>query len=49
MIGCRGKVGFEHLQRGDSETSLGSLFQCSVNLKVKNFSVTFRWNFLCSS
>lgn len=30
-------------------TSLGSLFQCSVTLKVMKFFLMFRWNFQCSS
>jgi len=34
-------------REGDSTTSLGSLFQCSVTLRVKKFFLMFRWNFLC--
>ena len=33
----------------DSTTSLGSLFQCSVSLKVKKFFLMYRWNFSCFS
>lgn len=33
----------------DSDTSLGSQFQCSIIRKLKKFVLTFRWNFLCSS
>jgi len=35
-------------REGDSTTSLGSLFQGSVTLRVK-FFLMFRWNFLCFS
>ncbi|NWH55124.1 EGFLA protein, partial [Fregata magnificens] len=31
-------------RQGDSTTSLGSLFQCSVTLTVKKFFLMFRWN-----
>ena len=34
---------------GDSTTSLGSLFLCSVSLTVKMFFHMFVWHFLCSS
>ena len=34
---------------GDSTTSLGNLFQCSVTLMVKKFFHMFVWNFLYSS
>jgi len=43
------QVGLEHLQRRDSTTSLGSLFQGSVTLRGTNFFLMFRWNFLCLS
>jgi len=33
-------------REGDSTTSLGSLFQCSVTLRGKKFFLMFRWNFL---
>lgn len=36
-------------KEGNSTTSLGSLFQCSVTLKVKKLSFMFVWNFLCYS
>ena len=36
-------------REGDSTTSLGSLFQCSVTLRGKNFFLMFRRNFLCLS
>lgn len=36
-------------RKGDSTSSLGNLFQCSVTPRVKNFFLTFRWNFLCMS
>jgi len=36
-------------REGDSTTSLGSLFQSSVTLRVKKFFLMFRWNFLCFS
>jgi len=42
------QAGFECLQR-ESTTPLGSLFQCSVTLRVKKFFLLFRWNFLCFS
>ena len=38
-----------NISRGDSITSLGSLFQCSVTLTVKKFLGTLVQNFLCSS
>ena len=34
-------------REGDSTTSLGSLFQCSVTLRWKKFFLIFRRNFLC--
>ena len=34
-------------REGDSTTPLGSLFQCSVTLRVKKFFLMFSWNFLC--
>ena len=34
---------------GDSTTSLGNLFQCSITLTVMNFFFMFVWNILCSS
>jgi len=36
-------------REGDSTTSLGSLFQCSVTLRGKKFFLMFRWNLLCFS
>ena len=33
-------------REGDSTTSLGSLFQCSVTLRGKKFFLMFRQNFL---
>ena len=36
-------------REGDSTISLGSLFQCSVTLTVKNFFLMFIQNFLCSN
>ena len=36
-------------REGDSTTSLGSLFQCSVTLRGKKFFLLFRRNFLCLS
>jgi len=36
-------------REGDSTTSLGSLFQCSVTLRGKKLFLVFRWNFLCLS
>jgi len=58
---CQSRVTYSRLHRnasrwvlnisreGDSTTSLGSLFQCSVTLRVKKFLLMFRWNFLCFS
>jgi len=58
---CRSRVTYSRLHRtlsrrvlnisreGDSTTYLGSLFQCSVTLRVKKFFLMFRWNFLCFS
>ena len=58
---CQSRVTYSRLQRilsrrvlnisreGDSTTSLGSLFQCSVTLRVKKFFLMFSWNFLCFS
>ena len=51
---CRSRVTYSRLQRtlsrwvlkisreGDSTTSLGSLFQCSVSLRGKKFFLMFR-------
>jgi len=36
-------------REGDSTNPLGSLFQCSVTLKVKKFFLMFSWNLLCFS
>jgi len=36
-------------KEGDSTTSLGNLFQCSVTLRGKKFFLMFRGNFLCFS
>lgn len=36
-------------RKGNSTISLGSLFQCSVTIKIKKFFLAFMWNFLCSS
>ena len=33
-------------REGDSTASLGSLFQCSVTLRVKKFFLGFSWSFL---
>ena len=38
---------FNISREGDSTTSLGSLFQGSVTLRVKRFFLMFRRNFLC--
>jgi len=38
------QAGFQYLQRRRLHTSLGSLFQCSVTLRVKKFFLMFRWN-----
>ena len=58
---CRSRVTYSRLHRtsyrqvfnisreGDSTTSLGSLFQCSVTLRGKKFFLMFRRNFLCFS
>ena len=58
---CRSRVAYSRLHRtlcrrvlnisreGDSTTSLGSLFQGSITLRVKKFFLTFRRNFLCFS
>jgi len=55
---CQSRVAYSRLHRnlsrqvlnisreGDSTTSLGSLFQCSVTLRVKKFFLVFRRNFL---
>ena len=55
---CRSRVTYSRLHRtlsrwvlnisreGDSTTSLGSLFQCSITLRGKKFFLMFRWNFL---
>ena len=40
---------FNISREGDSTTSLGSLFQCSVTLRGKKFFLVFRRNFLCFS
>jgi len=56
---CRSRVTYSRLHRtlsrrvlnisreAESTASLGSLFQCSVTLRVKKFFLMFRWNFLC--
>ena len=56
---CRSRVTYSRLHRtlsrqvlnisreGESTTSLGNLFQCSITLKVKKFFLMFSWNFLC--
>jgi len=56
---CRSRVTYSRLHRtlsrwvlntareGNSTTSLGSLFQCSVTLRGKKFFLMFRRNFLC--
>jgi len=56
---CRSRVIYSRLHRtlsrwvlnisreGDSTTSLGNLFQCSITLRVKKFFLMFRRNFLC--
>ena len=36
-------------REGDSTTSLGSLGQGSITLRVKKFFLMFSWNFLCFS
>jgi len=36
-------------REGDTTTSLGTLFQCSITVKVKQFFLVFSWNFLCFS
>ena len=36
-------------REGDATTSLGSLFQGSVTLRVKKCFLVFNWNFLCFS
>ena len=58
---CRSRVTYSRLHRtlsrrvlnisreGDSTTSLGSLFQCSITLRGKKFFLMFRRNFLCFS
>ena len=58
---CRSRVTYSRLHRtlsrqvlnisreGDSTTSLGSLFQCSVALRGTKFFLMFRRNFLCLS
>ena len=38
---------FNISREGDSTTSLGSLFQCSVTLRGKKFLLMLRRNFLC--
>ena len=55
---CRSRVTYSRLHRtlsrrvlnisreGDSTTSLGSLFQCSITLRGKKFFLMFRQNFL---
>ena len=55
---CQSRVTYSRLHRTlsrrvlnisreeDSTTSLGSLFQGSVTLRVKKFFLMFRWNFL---
>jgi len=61
QLPCQSRVTYSRLHRtssrqvlnssreGDSTTSLESLFQCFVTLKVKMFFLMFRWNFLCFS
>jgi len=56
---CRSRVTYSRLHRtlsrqvlnisreGDSTTSLGSVFQCSVTLRGKKFFLMFRRNFPC--
>jgi len=58
---CRSRVTYSRLHRtlsrqvlnisreGDSTTSLGRLFQCSITLRVKKFFFVLSWNFLCFS
>ena len=58
---CRSRVTYSRLHRtafrrvlnisreGDSTTSLGSLFQCSVTLRGKKFFLMFRSTCLCFS
>ena len=58
---CQSRVSYSRLHRtssrrvlnisreGDSTTSLGSLFQCSVTLRGKKFILIFSWSFLCFS
>jgi len=58
---CRSRVTYRRLHRalsrqvlnisreGDSTTSLGSQFQCSVTLRVKKLFLMFRRNFMCFS
>jgi len=58
---CRSRVTQSRLDRtfsrqvlnisreGNSTTSLGSRFQCSVTLRGKKFFLMFSWNFLCFS
>jgi len=58
---CRSRTTYSRLHRtlsrwvlnisreGESTTSLGSLFQCSVTLRGKKFFLMFRQNFLCFS
>ena len=58
---CQSRVTYSRLHRnlstrvlnisrkGDSTTSLGSLFQCSVTLRGKKFFLMFSWKFLCFS
>jgi len=36
-------------REGDSTTSLGSLFQCSITFRGKKFFLMFSWNFPCFS
>ena len=46
----RVQAGFECLWRRKlHKPPLGSLFSCSVTLTIKKFSLTFKWNLLCSS
>ena len=52
---CRSRVTQSRLHRrvlnisreGDSTGPLGSLFQCSITLRVKKLFLIFSWNFLC--
>jgi len=43
------QVGLNISREGDSTTSLGKVFQCSVTLRGKKFFLMFSWNFPCFS